>query len=119
MKENLIIKLSVERMKEQLQIAYNAHCDEMKETFKQTIEQETSAFLKYGLSKMVQEEARLLVRDELRSQVRDFVRSNRDIIIKEVKEDLAKKAKIEMKDMVYDALASLKGRKSEYEDNSN
>lgn len=108
MEQPIVIKLSVEQMKQNLQIAYFAYMDGMKEMFDKMIKEETESFIKYGLVNMVKEEAKLIIRNEFQNQIRNYLRELKPQIIEEVKEEMKQQAQNTLKDMVFDVLGNLK-----------
>lgn len=105
--ESVIIRMSVEEMRQKMMIQFNLHCDEMKEVFKKRIEEESETFLRVGLQKAIKDEANSMVQEYLRNEVCRFVKNNSDLILREVREEMEGKAKVEMKNMLYSILSEL------------
>ena len=104
----------MEQMREQLTSEFVMRSDEMKEIFKQTIDNEVNNFLQKDLKKTIEDEIRGVINAAARSEIKKFIREKKDFIIQEVREDMEVKFKASLKNSVYEVLADLGTSKEDY-----
>lgn len=88
MKDLITVKMGIEQSAQHLQSAFVLRLDELKERFQEVINKEVEAFLKYGLSASIKQQAEQVVKKGIEDMIYNAVRDSRDKIMTQIKEEL-------------------------------